>query len=639
MKKNKILGSTLISFLIIFTLNACNDEDITSHPKDLGEPVKATEITSSSAILECKVWSNSKKITECGFEYTYAYTNDDSLRYADSDWDSDWNSYQHATSSSDIMGGDSTIIVKLEYLPENTLIFCRAYIHADNKYKYGKVMCFRTKTRIILTNTLLATQIKPNKVRLNGSFETDENEDISDCEYGFYISENKEDVEECHSYSKSYSNNRIQNSFYYDKDNLTPNTTYYFRSFISYNRNYVTIEKTGNIESFSTPTIDMNLVTGDAIKTEVSCIELTGTSSPNSEYYPLYGFIISSETYSFSEKDFTDVNSKVMVTYGENDNGTITGNINMVFKQNTTYYYAIWAEVYGKHFIGDVKTFNSGYIDFINVEATNITAHSAILSATYNDLNSDPIYTGFLVSSKTKQPSENDYEFICEIYMYGDNVQKDELNHSVCGLKANTTYYYCPYIDIMSIHVCGEAKSFTTTSETTIEGAVDLGTTVFWATENLGATKGNPIGNYYAWGETTSKETFINDGYTKPNLTNISNSQYDVATATLGKGWRMPTQSELYELYSVCDFKQTVENGVKGTLIISRTTSYSIFVPYSGFKYEDMTTSMEESTFWLSCANSGDLAYCFDNTNIGADNNYFCFGGLPIRPVYDPNLK
>ncbi|MGM9745503.1 MAG: hypothetical protein ACI30H_00865, partial [Paludibacteraceae bacterium] len=45
-------------------------------------------------------------------------------------------------------------------------------------------------------------------------------------------------------------------------------------------------------------------------------------------------------------------------------------------------------------------------------------------------------------------------------------------------------------------------------------GFVDLGLSVKWATCNVGATKPEEYGNYYAWGETTTKATYSWDTYT-----------------------------------------------------------------------------------------------------------------------------
>ena len=42
---------------------------------------------------------------------------------------------------------------------------------------------------------------------------------------------------------------------------------------------------------------------------------------------------------------------------------------------------------------------------------------------------------------------------------------------------------------------------------------VDLGLSVKWATCNLGAATPEEIGNYYAWGETTPKDTYFKNNY------------------------------------------------------------------------------------------------------------------------------
>ena len=42
---------------------------------------------------------------------------------------------------------------------------------------------------------------------------------------------------------------------------------------------------------------------------------------------------------------------------------------------------------------------------------------------------------------------------------------------------------------------------------------VDLGLSVKWATCNIGAWKPEGYGNYYAWGETSSKSEYTEDNY------------------------------------------------------------------------------------------------------------------------------
>ena len=115
--------------------------------------------------------------------------------------------------------------------------------------------------------------------------------------------------------------------------------------------------------------------------------------------------------------------------------------------------------------------------------------------------------------------------------------------------------------------------------------AVDLGLSVKWASFNLGASKPEEHGDYYAWGETEpyydsfdpltwmeGKEpgydwatyVFCNGSYN--NLTKYNNDisyglvdnkmslnqDDDAAYRHWGGSWRMPTQSEFQELIDNC---------------------------------------------------------------------------------------
>lgn len=144
--------------------------------------------------------------------------------------------------------------------------------------------------------------------------------------------------------------------------------------------------------------------------------------------------------------------------------------------------------------------------------------------------------------------------------------------------------------------------SFTASTFTPIppEG-VDFGCGVLWATFNIGASKPEQIGNYYAWGETQPKSTYSfvtykwSDGYGNINKytsdpdrdrTELEAAD-DVAQVVWGDGWRMPTYREILDLSirsntgAIHDYEL---NGVKGMLLISAKTRKRFFVPYSGYK-------------------------------------------------------
>lgn len=140
--------------------------------------------------------------------------------------------------------------------------------------------------------------------------------------------------------------------------------------------------------------------------------------------------------------------------------------------------------------------------------------------------------------------------------------------------------------------------------ETPTDGWVDLGlpSGLLWAECNLGATKPEEYGNYYAWGETEPKDvydwstyaygsdpyaltkycdnsSFGLDGFTD-QLTTLEPSD-DAATVALGNGARIPTKAEWDELIINCTGSLTSQNGVNGYLFTAANGN-TIFLPGAG---------------------------------------------------------
>lgn len=149
---------------------------------------------------------------------------------------------------------------------------------------------------------------------------------------------------------------------------------------------------------------------------------------------------------------------------------------------------------------------------------------------------------------------------------------------------------------------------------------VDLGlpSGTLWATCNVGASKPEEYGDYFAWGETWPKKEYswdtykwMNEGqssfeqiskYTiKDRITQgcwydgsenfigdektVLDSKDDAATANWGSDWQMPSQSQMTELtndsYTTKTF--TTQNGVNGIKITSKNNGNSIFLPAAGY--------------------------------------------------------
>ena len=135
---------------------------------------------------------------------------------------------------------------------------------------------------------------------------------------------------------------------------------------------------------------------------------------------------------------------------------------------------------------------------------------------------------------------------------------------------------------------------------------IDLGLSVKWATYNIGAKKPEDCGNYYAWGETKTKNYYnwatykyseTTDEFYYNKITKYTMSSYhnvppdkkavlsisDDAAHVVWKGnWRMPTYAELQELRKNCHWKWTTINGVNGYKATSKINGNSIFFPAAG---------------------------------------------------------
>lgn len=176
--------------------------------------------------------------------------------------------------------------------------------------------------------------------------------------------------------------------------------------------------------------------------------------------------------------------------------------------------------------------------------------------------------------------------------------------------------------------------------------AVDLGLSVKWATCNIGASKPEEYGDYFAWGETEPKDKYANENYmlimqhgsTHNDIgTVISGTKFDAAHALWGGSWRMPTLAEIQELCNKCIWKWTKLNGIKGQLVTGPNGN-SIFMPAAGFRYDTCCGDCgSRGQYWsaTSNGNSCNAHYMLFYLNFGAsdalDNGSWC--GNSIRPV------
>ncbi len=127
----------------------------------------------------------------------------------------------------------------------------------------------------------------------------------------------------------------------------------------------------------------------------------------------------------------------------------------------------------------------------------------------------------------------------------------------------------------------------------TIQGHdyVDLGLSVKWATCNVGAENPWDYGDYFAWGETETKNSYIEEnsstyGVSFSDLENYRlideygnlTFDYDAASKNWGEGWRMPNSKECDELVNECRWTWSIFNGVNGYKVTGKNGNW-IFLP------------------------------------------------------------
>jgi hypothetical protein len=251
-------------------------------------------------------------------------------------------------------------------------------------------------------------------------------------------------------------------------------------------------------------------------------------------------------------------------------------------------------------------------------------------------------------------PAEKAQFSLCDAY---GNVVKNLLFPIDIEVKANTIRVFSIPFDPIPI-----------------PEAVDLGlpSGLKWASFNLGASKPEEYGDYYAWGETEpyyssldpltwkeGKEAGYNwasykwcMGSTKTMTKYCDYSLYgynsftdnktvldpedDAAHVNLGGNWRMPTDAEWTELRNNCTWTWITQNGVNGRQVTG-TNGNSIFLPACGCRSETSLLRVGSSVYYWSSSlftdiPSGAWYVYFYSGDVGRGSSSR-YHGFPIRPI------
>ena len=166
-----------------------------------------------------------------------------------------------------------------------------------------------------------------------------------------------------------------------------------------------------------------------------------------------------------------------------------------------------------------------------------------------------------------------------------------------------------------------------------------------WATCNVGANSPEEYGDYFAWGETFSKDYYdwttykwcngSMDGITKysyggDNINFIDfkselDPEDDVAYVHWGPSWRMPSLAQQQELIDNCTWTWTMLDGVSGCLLTGPNGN-SIFLPATGYRWKESLNGAGIFGIYWSCKlyfDHSSIARClsFNSENLASSYN------------------
>ena len=281
---------------------------------------------------------------------------------------------------------------------------------------------------------------------------------------------------------------------------------------------------------------------------------------------------------------------------------------------------------------------------------TKISYTSATVEGNVTDDGGLDITERGIVYSTNQNPTTNDSKVT-----YGS--QLGRYSCKLTDLQIDMTYYARAYAINAKGTAYGEDVSFKTLN---VGEPVDLGLSIKWANMNVGASKPEGFGHYFAWGEVEPKEVYNFSTYKYCNGSSNSLTKYntnkhagtvdnktqleltdDAAYMNWGGSWRMPTDAEWTELREQCTWTWITLNRINGYSVTSKLNGNSIFLPAAGYRGDGSLNYAGSYGYYWSSSLGGSSRYepwlvYFDSSSvIRKDHNYpyYRSGGQSVRPV------
>ena len=533
-----------------------------------------------------------------------------------------------------------------------TISSTNSFISSSVKDMAYAVRCLKNLDIIVATNN--ATNITPTSAVLNGSISNAASSGIT--ARGFMFGTDSENL------SQNLQSTDNTADFTYTLSDLTTATTYYFKAYATVNGETMY----GDVKAFMTPSgvhdnyayVDLGLPSGTMWATinlgaesftEAGNRYAWGETTTKDEYTQSNYTYSDNPTILPAEADAAAVNWQGdwrMPTHEEmlelrnnctatwiqdiEDGMLFTGpNGNSIFLHiytdgNGTGYYwsssidadnsskARGMSVYASTSINNVGMTNASryHGDYIRpvyrlvptvatLSATDVSSTSAVLHGRISNIgNSEVTARGF----KFGTSSDN----LTETLTSTDNT--DEFSYTLSELEAGHTYYFRAFATNSDGTSYDEVKILMTPGEQQLAGHdyVDLGlpSGIMWATCNVGAASPEEEGNSYAWGETTTKDTYSQDNYTYSDNPESLPADHDAAAVVWGGGWHTPTSTDFEELVNNCTLERTTLNDVEG-YVFTGPNGNSIFMRNSYYWSSSLVITTQTNAYSLSLNTSG----------------------------------
>lgn len=558
-----------------------------------------SEVTTSGATLNAAIPSNGgSAITSCGFYYSISenMSNKQTAEFSGTP--------------------DSLFSVAVSGLQSFTTYYYKAFATNALGSVEGEVMQFTTVIRPSVT-TNAATDIYSSSATLNGNV-TNHGGTTSTIR-GFVYGTSADNL------ADSVTSGTGSGAYSKSIAGLTPSTTYYFKAFASNSAGTVY----GEVKQFFTKTaVQPTVTTSNATDITSTSATLGGNvTAAGNDPVTVRGFVWGTSS--------SNLSNNVEVGSGT---GSFTKEITGL-THSTTYYYKAYATNAAGTSYGQVKSFATTTITAPIVQtnaATSVSMTGATLSGNVtSDGGATVTARGFVYGTSASNLNQT----------VPSGSGTGSFTYTIGGLlfqlAPSTTYYYKAYATNSVGTAYGEVKQFTTEGTTgTLNGHdwVDLGlpSGLRWATCNVGASTPTADGNYYAWGETSTKSAYTEDNYTYSDNPTTLPSNRDAATANWGSAWRMPTKEEFEELNTNCTVTWTTQNGVNGRLFTGPNGN-SIFLPAAGYRNDSsLIFAGSIGHYWSSSLDSSNTnnawSLYFYSGYCGMSGDYRC-NGLSVRAV------